>query len=109
MRKFIALAALGLSTSFAHAAGDPVAGEQKSAACVACHGATGVSPSPAFPTIAGQHETYLVVALEQYQKGERNNPIMAGQSANLSKQDIRDLAAYYARQSGLFTPTYDQP
>ena len=108
MRKFIALAALGLSSSFAQAAGDPVAGEQKAAACAACHGATGVSPSPAFPTIAGQHASYLVVALEQYQKGERNNPIMAGQAANLSAQDIKDLAAYFSQQSGLYTPKYEQ-
>ena len=108
MRKFIALAALGLSSSFAHAAGDPVAGEQKAAACAACHGATGVSPSPAFPTIAGQHASYLAVALEQYQKGERNNPIMAGQAANLSAQDIKDLAAYFSQQSGLYTPKYEQ-
>lgn len=108
MRKLIAIAAVGLSTSFAHAAGDPVAGEKKAAPCAACHGANGMSPSPAFPNIAGQHASYLIVALEQYQSGDRNNPIMAGQAANLSAQDIEDLAAYYAQQSGLYTPKYEQ-
>ena len=44
----------------------------------------------------------------QYQSGDRNNPIMAGQAANLSAQDIEDLAAYYAQQSGLYTPKYEQ-
>jgi cytochrome c553 len=53
------------------------------------------------PTLAGQSEDYLVAALSQYKSGKRQNPIMAPQTANLSQQDMADLAAYFASQQGL--------
>lgn len=83
------------------AKGDPAKGKEKSATCQACHGQTGVSPSPQFPTIAGQYETYLEHALEQYRSGDRKNAIMAGMAQPLSDEDIADLAAWYASQDGL--------
>ncbi len=110
MQKIALIAALALlGPGTAVAAGNPAAGEQKAATCAACHGANGISASPAFPTLAGQHASYLEVALEQYQDGTRKNAIMMGQAANLSAQDIKDLAAYFARQQGLYTPKYDNP
>lgn len=82
--------------------------EKLTATCAACHGPTGVSPSGAFPTLAGQHASYLVKALQDYQTGERKNPIMASQVANLSAREIKALAAWYAAQEGpLYTPTLD--
>ena len=82
--------------------------EQLTTTCAACHGATGVSPSGAFPTIAGQHPSYIAKALEDYQSGERKNPIMAGQVASLSKADIKALAAFFSAQEGpLYTPAKD--
>jgi cytochrome c553 len=83
-------------------AGNAAAGKQKSAACAACHGADGNSQAPDFPRLAGQPEDYLAVALTHYKNGKRKNAIMSGQAANLSKQDIADLAAYYASQQGLY-------
>ena len=107
--KFVLAAGLSLISASALAGGDIAAGKEKAAACGACHGAEGVSPSPMFPNLAGQHATYLEHTLEQYQNGDRKNPIMAGQVANLSKQDIKDLAAYFSRQDHLYTPKYDAP
>ena len=89
-------------TASAMAGGNAVAGKEKSQACVACHGETGVSPTPAFPNIAGQYEDYLYVSLKGYKSGERNNAIMSGIVAALSDQDMKDLAAYFASQEGLF-------
>jgi cytochrome c553 len=66
--------------------------------CLACHGTNGVGITPDYPTIAGQHRDYLERALHDYQKGGRKNPIMAGMAATLTKTDIEELAAYYARQ-----------
>lgn len=109
MRTFslLSLCLIGaLATTPALAAGNPAAGEEKAAPCAACHGPTGVSPSPAFPTLAGQHADYLVHSMERYRDGTRKNPIMAGQAANLSDQDIADLAAFFATQTGLYTPGY---
>ena len=100
----IAGAALILGAAPAHAAGNPVAGEQKSQTCASCHGESGRSPNEAYPVLAGQHESYLYQALKAYKTGARRNPVMGGLVTNLSDRDMRDLAAYYASQDGgLFT------
>ncbi len=94
---------LALTVSAAPAeAGNPLRGQEKSAVCAACHGPDGNSPTPEFPRIGGQHEDYLYRAMLDYQLGNRKNPIMAAQVENLTRQDLRDLAAWYARQSGLY-------
>jgi cytochrome c553 len=93
-----------LISSSVLAAGNPEAGKQKSQACAACHGPDGNSPSPQFPTLAGQHADYLVHALTAYQTGERKNPLMQPMAAPLSEQDKEDLAAYFASQKGLTLP-----
>ena len=93
----LALAALPV------AAGNVAAGKAKSATCAACHGADGNSPTPDFPKLAGQHQDYLLRALLDYKLGNRGNPIMQGQVANLSKADMADLAAYFSSRKGLYT------
>jgi cytochrome c553 len=76
-------------------------GKDKAMVCAACHGATGISEMPNWPTLAGQHEDYLEQALTQYKLGSRTDPVMAGQVINLTEEDIQDLAAYFAAQPGL--------
>jgi len=83
-------------------AADPAAGKEKSAVCAACHGADGNSQTADFPRIAGQHEAYLLQALHDYKSGRRKDPIMGAQVQALSKQDMADLAAWFASQQGLF-------
>lgn len=100
--KFSCLAALMFAVSFSAHAGDAARGKSISTTCAACHGADGKSPAPDFPNIGGQLPDYLYRALLDYQLGNRQDPIMAGQVANLSRQDMRDLAAFYGSQSGLF-------
>ena len=90
-----------LLSSAAIAAGSIEAGKEKSAACVACHGEAGISAVPTFPNLAGQYQDYVFHALNSYKNGERNNAIMTGISAGLSKQDMKDLAAYYSSLQGL--------
>jgi cytochrome c553 len=65
--------------------------------CVACHGQDGVAVAPMYPSLAGQHEDYLVRALDEYKHGGRKNPIMRGFAANLSEQDIQVIAAYFSK------------
>lgn len=94
--------ALALALSLpACAGGNAEAGKAKSAACAGCHGEDGNSTVPSFPKLAGQHPDYIYRALKDYKMGKRKNPIMAGQVANLSDQDMKDLGAYYAKQKGL--------
>ena len=89
------------------AAGDIAAGKQKSATCAACHGADGNSANPEWPKLAGQNEKYLVKQLVDFKEGKRENPLMSGPVAPLNKQDMEDLAAYFASQSG--TPGSAEP
>ena len=53
------------------------AGQEKSMTCQACHGANGIAGSPQWPNLAGQHHSYLVEALKQYQRAERTDIVMA--------------------------------
>lgn len=98
-RLMIAVAALALAGA-AQAAGKAEAGKQKAAqVCAACHGPEGNKPTaPENPILAGQHYDYLLKTLQDYKSGKRNNAIMKGFAATLSKQDMEDLAAWFASQ-----------
>jgi cytochrome c553 len=69
---------------------------QAAALCVSCHGQDGVAIAPMYPSLAGQHEDYLVRALDEYRKGGRKNPIMKGFVATLKDQDIAVIAQYFS-------------
>ncbi len=102
----LALAGTATAEEAAHpATAQAVNAEQKAAACAACHGASGVSTQPTFPTLAGQHKSYLKRALQDYKAGKRKNPVMGPQAANLSDAEIEALATYFSKQKGpLYTP-----
>lgn len=88
--------AASLAAAFPVMAGDAAAGKGKSASCVACHGAEGVSLNPLWPNLAGQKEQYLAKQLKDFRDGRRNDPMMTPMAKPLSDGDIADLAAYYA-------------
>jgi cytochrome c553 len=67
--------------------------------CLACHGTNGVGITPDYPSLSGQHADYIERALIDYKKGGRKNPVMAGMTATLTDQDIRELAYFYAKQT----------
>ena len=80
-------------------AGDASQGAQKAAVCVACHGVSGNSVNPEWPSLAGQPEAYVVTQLEAFKQGRRVNPLMTPMAAPLSEQDMHDLGAYFAQQT----------
>lgn len=90
---------LGLFVLGAGADGSADAGKGKAAVCGACHGTDGNSASPQFPKLAGQNAPYIAAQLANFKSGKRQNPIMSGQAASLSEQDMQDLAAYFASQT----------
>lgn len=79
--------------------GSADAGKAKSATCSACHGADGNSVTPEWPSLAGQHASYIVRQLEAFKRGERADAAMQGFASMLSEEDMRDIAAYYASQT----------
>ena len=79
-------------------AADISAGEHKAANCMGCHGPKGKSSSAQWPNLAAQQSTYMVNQLNAFKTGTRNNPMMQSMAANLSGDDINNLAAYYSSQ-----------
>ena len=104
MNKFqstLAVTLLSFIPTIVFSAGNAAEGKNKSAVCHACHGATGQSIQPIYPNLGGQHQDYMIKTLEGFRDGSRPNAIMNGFAANLSDDDIADIAAWYASQSGL--------
>jgi cytochrome c553 len=66
--------------------------------CAACHGADGNSAIALNPKLAGQHPEYLLKQLINFKEGKRANAVMAGMVANLTPDDMKSLAAYFAGQ-----------
>ena len=92
-----ALALLFALPAFAADKGDAAAGKTLVYTCAGCHGITGwknAYPSYHVPKIGGQNYEYLVNALKEYKKGDRNHPTMRVQGEALSEQEIRDVASY---------------
>ncbi|MDJ0700740.1 MAG: cytochrome c [Woeseiaceae bacterium] len=95
------LATLGAET--VEAGGSDAPQFEKAATCAACHGQNGIGASPVWPTLAGQHEDYLVHALNQYRDGTRKDAVMAPMAAPLTDEDVVVLARYFAALEGLQT------
>ena len=100
MKKVIYLASLVavLGAAPVFAGGDPQAGKEKSAVCAGCHGVDGNSTVGANPRLAGQYESYLLQALKGYKSGQRKDLLMGNMVAELSLQDMKDLAAWFSSQ-----------
>ncbi|NIL93967.1 MAG: c-type cytochrome [Woeseiaceae bacterium] len=99
------LASLGSDALAAERAAAPSV--QQTATCIACHGQNGIALSPTWPTLAGQHEDYLVHALNQYRDGTRKDSVMGPMAAPLTDDDVKLLAKYYSRLDGLQTTKAD--
>lgn len=80
------------------AAQDIEAGRAKAQACAACHGADGNSVAPTFPSLAGQTWRYLYIQLKDFKEGRRNNPVMSPMAQPLTRDDMINIANFYAAQ-----------
>src|SRR6267378_2314507 len=74
------------------------AGRKKAQYCSGCHGADGNSELTDYPILAGQTARYGYLQLKDYKSGRRTDDMMNAVAAGLEKQDMLDLAAYYAAQ-----------
>ncbi len=92
-----------LSPSLVSAAGDAEAGAKKAYTCLGCHGVkhyVNTYPTYHVPKIAGQHEAYLISALQAYRSKQRAHQSMQANAGLLTDQDIEDIAAYFASVGG---------
>lgn len=85
-------------------AGEKLAGTRNAKtgqSCVDCHGAEGNAPIVAiYPKLGGQYGDYIAYSLQGYRDGRRQHPLMSNQAADLTDQQIADLAAYFGSRSG---------
>ena len=77
-------------------AGDIEAGKAKSAVCAACHGADGNSSNAAWPSLAGQHATYIYKQLHDLKGGVREDDDMKKATRKMNEEDMVHLAAWFA-------------
>lgn len=92
----LSLASLGMLTKAS--AQDIEAGKAKAQVCAACHGADGNAPAPIFPNLAGQTWRYLYIQLKDFKEGKRVNALMTPMVEALSRQDMINIANFYAAQ-----------
>ena len=89
---------LVLAGGFAQAEADLKAGEKKTAGCTPCHGPAGAGAMDEWPKLAGQHAGYLEKQLRDFREKRRIDSNMNPLTAELSDQDIADIAAYLSAQ-----------
>jgi cytochrome c553 len=90
--------------------GDVKRGKQlnQSLMCASCHGDAGVAPTQNWASLAGQRAAYTYKSLLDYQRGGRHeNPratLMKVAVKGMSRQDMADVAAYYASLPAMAAP-----
>jgi cytochrome c553 len=107
MKKLVGFAVVLVLAAAAHAA-DMEAGKAKVAqVCAACHGANGVSVTDTIPNLAAQRAGYIEAQLKAFKDGTRKAPgpvsptaTMAAIAAQLTPEDMANVAAYFAALPG---------
>jgi len=83
---------------------DIEAGRRKAQACAECHGADGNSTASNIPNLAGQSWRYIYVQLKDFKEGRRKNEVMTPKAQALERQDMVDIANFYAAQAARPAP-----
>jgi cytochrome c553 len=71
-------------------------GKARAADCAKCHGTDGNGTAPGIPSLAGQQARYLIVALQEYVRGERKSSPMHAVMRTLSPVDMEAVAIFFA-------------
>jgi cytochrome c553 len=98
---------LGVMAMASALAQDVERGRKKAETCIACHGANGNATQPAFPHLAGQTARYLYMQLRDFKEGKRREPQMEPFMKDMTREDMFDLAAFFAAQR--LAPTKFKP
>lgn len=69
----------------------------KSRGCNSCHGSGGISANNMWPNLNGQNKGYLIKQLKDFRSNKRTDPIMNGQAANLTDDQIEAMAAWLSK------------
>ena len=78
---------------------DELSGKEMAAKCDRCHNPSSRKRKLNVPSLKGQSHDYLVKAMKEYRREDRDNSMMHKMSARYSDEMIEVLATYYANQS----------
>lgn len=93
------LVVVAFSAAMPMYAQDSAAGGKKAAeVCAACHGPDGNSSQGTYPALAGQTARYIYLQLKDFNEGRRSDSLMTPVAKTLSKDDMLNVAAYFAAQ-----------
>ncbi len=67
------------------------------ASCAACHGTDGNSVGGT-PVLAGLDRIHFILQMQTFSSGERNSTVMHSHAKGLSRDEIEQLADYFASQ-----------
>jgi cytochrome c553 len=85
---------------------------QRVPSCVSCHGPGAIDRNPHYPQLAGQYVDYLVLQLELFSEGRRGGSayahLMLPVATRLTREQMRDVAIYYASLSSTSTSPAQQ-
>ena len=68
--------------------------------CAQCHGADGVSVMDEAPNLGGQKSAYLFNQLKAFRTGKRAHDMMKYMSRELTNDELKAIADYYANIPG---------
>lgn len=98
MRRLLVSLLLLLSTGSTWAQTTAGPTPAKAALCAACHGPGGNPQDPRYPILAGQTARYLYLELKDFNEGRRQDPEMSPVAKDLTRDDMLELAQYFAEQ-----------
>ena len=105
MKTTFAIATLALITTSAMA-GDPVAGQQKATACMACHGSAHFGGIFYTLQLAGRNADKLLIKTMKYKTVKKLHPMMNLVTTFYSEKELEDVSAYY---QSLGKPAFTSP
>lgn len=76
-------------------AADAANGRELARQCSVCHGKLGIAKDPEVPNLAGQSAFYLEKSIKEYQSGARQDRRMSLLVKDLTKDDVKDIAAWF--------------
>lgn len=79
-------------------------GKKLAEGCAKCHGADGNATTRGTPTLAGQQPAYLVAAIHEYHRGDREKGSMRSMMRESDRLELENLAIYYSAQTPVQRP-----
>lgn len=64
--------------------------------CTACHGVDGIALAEDAPNLAGETNIYIETQLKAFRIGKRTHEVMSEIAAELTDEEMRELANWYA-------------